>query len=256
MAPQGNLNAADFVVELSRRESTATWDVTGGIAVGNATYGHSHEQNRLLLTEPTPWAVAVEDAERVQAEAGLAHRRIEWLRGAPSDVPADPADGWSLSRTVFMELTGELVGDPGDAQLLTVEQARTALQADWRENLPDAPDEVIEHLAGRRRATEQACDVTWHGVLVDGEVASFCDLRIMSVHGELMAQIEDVVTMVEQRGHGYARNVVVHAVRTAQRAGAERIWLETDRDDWPREFYSRMGFTLTGDGTLVASRQL
>ncbi|WP_426562656.1 GNAT family N-acetyltransferase [Angustibacter sp. McL0619] len=256
MAPEGDLNAPDFVVELSRRESTRTWDVTGGIAVANPTYAHSHEQNRLLLTEPTPWTVAVADAERVQAEAGLEHRRIDWLRGAPLDVPDDPPDGWALSHDVVMELTGDLVGEPGDAQLLTYEQVRSALWTDWREHLPQVSDEVIEHLAGRRRATEKACDVTWHAVLLDGAVVSFCDLRIMAVRGELLAQIEDVVTLQAHRGHGYARNIVAHAVQAAREAGADRIWLVADRDDWPRELYSRMGFTLTGGGSVVAMRQL
>jgi GNAT superfamily N-acetyltransferase len=256
MAPEGHLNTPDFVVELSRRESTATWDVTGGIAVGNPTYAHSHEQNRLLLTEPTPWAVAVADAERVQGGAGLAHRRIDWLVEAPPDLPDDLPDGWSLAHDIVMELTGDQVDEPGPAQVLSYDAVMPALRADWRASLPDAPDEVIEHLTNRRRATERACDVTWHAVVLDGEVVSFCDLRMMAVGDELLAQVEDVVTLEPHRGHGYARNIVAHAVRTAQQAGADRIWLVADRDDWPRELYSRMGFTLTGGGSVVATRQL
>ena len=98
--------------------------------------------------------------------------------------------------------------------------------------------------------------MTWHAVVLDGEVVSFCDLRMMAVDGELMAQIEDVVTFDQHRGHGYARNIVVHAVRAAQAAGADRIWLEADADDWPREFYSRMGFVECGPTPVVAMRQL
>jgi GNAT superfamily N-acetyltransferase len=256
MAPQGDLNAPEFILELSRRESTATWDVTGGIAVANPDYAFSHEQNRLLLTEPTPWAVATSDAERVQGEAGWDHQRVDWLRGGPSDLPEDGDDGWSLSRTVFMELTAELVGAPGQAQVLPYDDIRGALRADWREQLPEVTDEVVDHLTDRRQATARACAVTWHAVVVDGAVVSFCDLRMMRVGDELLAQVEDVVTTPEHRGHGYARNIVAHAVQTAQAAGADRIWLEADRDDWPRELYSRMGFTVTGGGTVVASRQV
>jgi GNAT superfamily N-acetyltransferase len=88
----------------------------------------------------------------------------------------------------------------------------------------------------------------------DGVAAASCDLRVLDVDGVRMAQVEDVLTLESFRGKGFARAVVSHAVAAAQRVGAEVIWLEAERDDWPRELYSRMGFVVHGPEVTVATR--
>ena len=256
MAPEGHLNRApSFVVELAVRESARHEPVSGGVAVLSTDLWGSHEQNRLLLTEPVPWDVAVAEADRVLGGAGLAHRRVEWLCGRPSEVGGE---GWEVTSNVFMYLDGELdpafVGDAAAAEVVPFEQVRQALWDDWRVTLPSSSDEIIDHLVDRRRRTARACDLTWHAVMRDGMAAASCDLRVLDVGAVRMAQIEDVLTLQAFRGKGFARAVVSHAIATAQQAGAEVIWLEAERDDWPRELYSRMGFVVHGPEVTVATR--
>ncbi|GAB3590429.1 hypothetical protein GCM10027446_05130 [Angustibacter peucedani] len=245
-----------FVVALSRGEATTTSEVTGGLAVVNDVYPVSHEQNRLLLTAPTPWDVAVADAERVQGGAGLAHRRVDWLTGAPDDVTDDAvrAAGWQPSHAVFMHLDGPADASPGAARTVPWSVVRPAVLADWREALPDLDDDGVRQLADRREATARACGLSWHVVLDDEDPVSWCSLRVLDLDGERMAQVEEVMTLPSHQGRGFARNVVAHAVGAARAAGAGLVWLEADRDDWPRELYSRIGFEVRGPATTVATR--
>jgi ribosomal protein S18 acetylase RimI-like enzyme len=60
------------------------------------------------------------------------------------------------------------------------------------------------------------------------------------------AQIEDVGTLEEHRGRGYASAVVLHAVELARRAGANFIFLVADAQDWPQHLYRRLGFEPIG----------
>jgi GNAT superfamily N-acetyltransferase len=113
---------------------------------------------------------------------------------------------------------------------------------------------VANDLTDRRRRTAEVCRLSWHATLLDGEVVSFCDLRLLEVDGHLLAQVEDVTTPTAHRGHGLAGQVVAHAVHAAWAAGAELVWLEADADDWPREWYARMGFVESGGGSFNATR--
>jgi len=58
--------------------------------------------------------------------------------------------------------------------------------------------------------------------------------------------VEDVATLEEHRGQGYASAVVMRAVREAQAAGADLIFLVADDEDWPKELYERLGFEIVG----------
>jgi GNAT superfamily N-acetyltransferase len=56
------------------------------------------------------------------------------------------------------------------------------------------------------------------------------------------AQIEAVETLEEHRGRGLATAFVLAAARAAQEAGATWIFLWADAEDWPRQWYRRLGF--------------
>ena len=188
--------------------------------------------------------MAVAEAERVLGAAGVAHRRIDWLVGAPDRVDA----AWDVSHTVFMELVGDVVGGPGPAAVVPFESLRDAMREDWRGWVPDADDAELDRIVDRRLATAAACDLTWHAVLVDGEPVTWCDLRLLEVDGALVGQLDELLTLPEHRGHGYGRAALTHATLTAVAAGATSVFMEADRDDWPRDLYSRMGFVARGTG--------
>jgi GNAT superfamily N-acetyltransferase len=75
-------------------------------------------------------------------------------------------------------------------------------------------------------------------VVREGEPVSFAVLwRRGSV-----AQIEDVATLEEHRGQGLSRAVVTRALDLAYQRDAELVFLVADADDWPRDFYAKLGF--------------
>ena len=57
---------------------------------------------------------------------------------------------------------------------------------------------------------------------------------------------EDVGTLEEHRGRGYASAVVLHAAELARRAGADFVFLVADAQDWPQHLYRRLGFEPIG----------
>ena len=61
-----------------------------------------------------------------------------------------------------------------------------------------------------------------------------------------VGQVEDVSTLPDHRGRGYARAVVGTAVAASRAAGHSLTFITADEDDWPREFYARLGFELVG----------
>ena len=60
------------------------------------------------------------------------------------------------------------------------------------------------------------------------------------------AQIEDVATLVQYRGHGYASAVVMRALEEA-RQDHDFVFLTADSRDWPKELYRRLGFDSLGE---------
>ena len=58
-----------------------------------------------------------------------------------------------------------------------------------------------------------------------------------------IGQVEDVNTIEEHRGHGYAGRMRHAGLEILQDADCDLIFLESDADDWPRQLYFRLGFT-------------
>jgi ribosomal protein S18 acetylase RimI-like enzyme len=246
---------AEFRDQLAKGEATSVATVTGGHAVLNADYPASYQHNRLVLHEPVTFDLARAEADRVLGGAGLTHRRIDWV-GEPPALLDQPE--WQLDRSVFLHLPEQValtesVGAPVDlVEVLPFEDLRESILDGW---LPDMTAAVAEQLTDRSRATAKACDLTFHVVRVDDRTAAHCELRMLHLaDGTKAAQVENVVTKPAHRGNGYAKAVTAHAATSARAAGAELVWLEADRDDWPRNLYSRMGFALTDLETTTASR--
>ena len=80
---------------------------------------------------------------------------------------------------------------------------------------------------------------------MDGEVVSYTDLYTDGAD----AQIEDVGTLPEHRGRGYATAVILAAITKAREAGADFVFLVADAEDWPKELYRRLGFDELGHYT-------
>ena len=102
--------------------------------------------------------------------------------------------------------------------------------------------EVQRQLLDAKLLAARSVETRFFAVIVEGEPASWADLYL----ADGAAQVEDVATAERFRNRGYASAVVLAAVRTARKGGADLIFLVADEDDWPKDLYRRLGFDEIG----------
>jgi GNAT superfamily N-acetyltransferase len=180
-------------------------------------------------------------ADRVQGEAGLAHRRVAALDESLAKGFQDL--GWDRDRFLFMAYRGpsERVGEAPVEEvehdaLLPVREAMVR-EAPWGKD-----DETVRQILAAQARVAETGRARHFAVVVDGEIASAADL----FSDGRTAQVEDVITHLDHRGRGYASSVVLHAVEKALAEGHEFVFLVADADDWPKELYARLGFEPIG----------
>ncbi|MGW2156490.1 GNAT family N-acetyltransferase [Nonomuraea sp. NPDC001699] len=234
--------ALGFVHDFARRKAPVVTPVPGGFAVLDERYPMSHDDNRLIVWSGAPGPVLAAADERL---AGLGHRLVcvDDDRLGQEFRPAFGAAGYQHETNVVMAFHGPRPAAPAAAtERLDLAELVPVLREEWHESLPQAEEGVVEGLAARAAARPAGADlVEFHAVRApDGQVAARADLY---VH-EGVAQIENVYTGERHRGRGFARTLLTALL--AATAGAELTFLVADADDWPREFYGRLGFVPVG----------
>jgi GNAT superfamily N-acetyltransferase len=114
---------------------------------------------------------------------------------------------------------------------------REATREDGYDEATIAAIEVADLVVGRAMS-ERA----FVSLAADGSVAAIAKLYTDGVTG----QIEDVQTRHAHRGAGHAQSVVLAALEASRRSGHALTFLWADEDDWPREMYRRLGFSVIG----------
>jgi ribosomal protein S18 acetylase RimI-like enzyme len=217
-----------------------------GTAVFTPELPLRHDSNYLLV-ENLPDGISptelVEEAERVQGTAGLEHRLFLFRDAALGErfAPELVSLGWRRDHHVLMaqRRQPERVVDTRIVSEVTEAALRDARERQIR-SFPWGTPEVARQLLDAKRRIP--VDARFFAVIADGAVASYGDLYI---DGEI-AQVEDVATVPEQRGRGYASAVVLRAVEEARADGAELVFLVADAEDWPKKLYRRLGFDEIG----------
>jgi ribosomal protein S18 acetylase RimI-like enzyme len=188
----------------------------------------------------------VPDVDNLVEELRRLDRRMAFFPDSAAGerlAPAFKALGWRVDRHVIMAL--RRIPERTVETAIVREVGEESLRAPRRrllENEPWATPEVVEQLFQGKELIAKRLTMRCFGVVVDGEVVSYTDLYL---HGG-EAQIEDVGTLPEHRGRGYASAVVLAAVEEARRAGADLIFLFADAEDWPKELYRTLGFDELG----------
>ena len=189
-------------------------------------------------------------ADRLLGGLGMTHRRIVAEPAADARLrDALVARGYDAGDHLFMAHTGaapELV--PG---VIVQEVGVEAVLAATDHYLQTDPDtqygrdpRTREHLLihhrdyGPRGGAERRFAVVGDG----GSVRAWARLWR---RGDA-AQVEDVVTLAEHRGHGYGRAVVAAATRAALDDGATLLFIVADDEDWPKDLYGRLGYEAVG----------
>lgn len=220
-----------------------------GHATFNDTFHRVYDLNALQLDRALPGLTAetiAEDAERLHSAAGHVHRRVSVADPELGALLADGfrALGWQPRRFLFMAQLRE----PEDDRPLT--PARELEEAEhwdakraFMATEPEAyDDEVVAQLLEKDRLKERIIGFRRFGVDAGGTVASICELY----SDGSTAQVEDVSTREEHRGRGYARSTVLTAAAAARAEGCDFVFLVADEDDWPKDFYMKLGFDPLG----------
>jgi ribosomal protein S18 acetylase RimI-like enzyme len=212
---------------------------------------------RVVFTDELPhrldgnylWVDRYADPEELVAEAEGHDRRLIFVPDPEIGdrlAPWFARRGWRVDRHVVM---AQLRKAEREADLSVV---RELSEPDLREarrlvlrGQPWATDEVLEQIFAAKRLIGERVRARFFGAVVDGEVVSYSDLY----QDDGDAQVEDVGTLPEERGRGYASAVVLAAIEAARNDGAEFVFLVADANDWPKELYARLGFDIVGNYT-------
>jgi ribosomal protein S18 acetylase RimI-like enzyme len=201
-----------------------------------------------LLVDPGVDATVSElalEAESVQAPARLEHRKInvEDELGARL-APGFRRRGWTVHEYLVMTLPGEV--EPADVSS-TVEVDAEQLVPVWRHGMrqwhPD--DNTVRQLVEAQLARRDAVDVRYFAARAEDRIAAYCEL--FSADG--IGQVESVMCLEKYRGRGLGKAVTARAAAESVAAGHDLTFLIADADDWPKEFYRRLGFSDTGGRT-------
>jgi len=184
------------------------------------------------------------EAERIQGDAGLSHRRVN-VDDRPAAERLSPAFGrlgYAPERFVIMahRRRPDHDVDAAGVQEVDWDVMRPARERQIASQPWGADPRVVQQLLAKQELTAQGTRTRYFAALVDGAVASSCELRS---EGDT-AQVETVETLPEFRQRGLSRAVAGAALRAA--AGYAFVFLVTDAEDWPQHYYRRLGFEPVG----------
>ena len=182
----------------------------------------------------------------IEAEAARLDRRMLFMPDPELGeriVPYFEERGWRVNRVTVMAQQRE---PQREANLSLVEEVAEEDLRPPREQLnagqPWGSPEVMAELFAGKHLIGSLMEARFFAVRIAGEVVGYTDLYQDGPE----AQVEDVGTLPEHRGRGYATAVVLAAIGAARERGAEFVFLVADREDWPKELYGQLGFDELG----------
>jgi len=217
-----------------------------GRALINQRLNRVHDVNFLIANRVEDADASDLDAvaERIQGAAGLSHRRVN-----VDDAPAADRLSTGFRRLAYTPERFVIMAHRRrpDQQVDTA----AVREVDWELMRPAREQEItsqpwgtdpvtVQQILAKQELTAQGTRTQYFAAMVDGRVVSSCELRS---EGDT-AQVETVETLPEFRKRGFSRAVASTALRAA--AGYAFVFLVTDEDDWPQQFYRRLGFDRIG----------
>jgi ribosomal protein S18 acetylase RimI-like enzyme len=224
----------------------------GGTAVLDPGLPDTWDLNFLRLEEPwdgdpTAFVETVDDATRAFGMR-TSVVRVRHAEEAERLGPALAEAGYVRDGLVYMALR-KPSGEPAPAvevRELSFEDARPHrrehLSVPWRSGEENRYPTLVDQLLDLEARAGKVVSDRWFAV-ADGEaLVAMC--RLLSRDG--IGQVEDVSTLPEHRGRGHARAVIDAALAASKAAGHDLTFISAHEEDWPREFYGRLGFELVG----------
>lgn len=222
-------------------------EIEGGWAIVTPSLPLVWSLNEIRLVRPVAPQTALDLADKHLADVPYRHLLAEDELGQALEHPLR-TKAFAVEHEVVMAIVDRpdqtssrspapQVIEVDEQALLPIE--RRWLQEDERITTADAISQLLDAgLREGRALGERQFGIAGEG----GELAAMTKLR---ADGHT-AQVEDVYTVPEARGRGFARTLVAHAVGVAQRAGNDVVLIVADDDDWPKHLYARVGFRPVG----------
>ena len=226
---------------LFERSTSRAEPFAHGIAFFTPAHPSKWDLNLLLVEDASGTSAEqlLAEAERLQAPAGLRHRKIEVQSGGDALVDGFVAAGWSAERVVVMLLRPG-ADQRGEAAAPVREVGYTAvrgLMEQWYGESMSAAE--ARDLGDADADTALTSGTRFFLAERDGEPAACC-LLLASDHA--VGQVEEVYTAKPHRGAGLASAVIRSAIVAALERGDDPIMIMADADDWPQRLYERLGF--------------
>jgi GNAT superfamily N-acetyltransferase len=218
--------------------------IPAGLIVNTPSLPAVWAANQLRVTEPISFRELVELAEENLPGPDYLDIALEDQKTGPARERTFRRGGWKVQRDLLMTLSRapERVADTGIAVEVSEDESME-LMGRWYAEDPGPTamghDQLVEYTRRESRVHGDQLLGVRDG---DGQVVAMTKLRS---HGRA-AQVEDVYTVPEARGRGYARALVSRAIELARDAGAELIFITADDEDWPKLLYARIGFRPLG----------
>jgi GNAT superfamily N-acetyltransferase len=156
------------------------------------------------------------------------------------------ANGWKVDRNVTMVLVREPERDVDTGVVLEPdEEEALALMTRW-----SAEDPELKLSGDPLRQVVEFTRLEWRArsavrLGVRGENGELAAITALFSDG-VIAQVEDVYTVPEERGRGHARAALTCATSLALAAGHELTFIVADDDNWPKRLYAQIGFEPVG----------
>jgi GNAT superfamily N-acetyltransferase len=218
--------------------------IAAGLRLSTPSLPTVWSANQLRITEAVAFEDLVQLADGQLPQPGYVDIAVEDQVTGGAVEPAFRAAGWKVERDVVMVLsespdrpadTGVVV-DAGEDELMDL------MDRWYAEDPGPSATERLELLDYNRRETAVHGDRMLGVRSSDGELVAMTRLR--SDGGT--AQVEDVYTVPEARGRGYARALVSRAAELARADGVRLTFIVADDNDWPKLLYGRIGFRPVG----------
>jgi ribosomal protein S18 acetylase RimI-like enzyme len=235
-----------FDNRLAQAQATDVVDLSWGFAVLQKEFPLSEHHNRITVTSAAPAADVLATAEEILGGASLRHRYVCVDDDLGLALSADfVAAGYEHETIVTMVYSGSEVEPAAhEVRAVSLDTLRPALIRDWRIIIPDATDEHLGQLADRTALYARGAELTLLAVYDGDEIVAHADLYVDRVDG--IAQFENLATHHDFRHRGYGDALIRDALRRGREAGSELSFLTADLNDWPREWYQRLGYVDAG----------
>lgn len=240
-----DLSRADaFDRRLTERLSTDVVPFAGGVAYLDREFPRRFSANFLWVDDAgtAPVEHWIREADRILGANGFRHRTVVFHEPAAVERMAFgfAEHGYVLDRGILMVQRGEpeRVHDVAQVEEVAFEEARSLIEEVTRREPYATDDETVQMLTDYRGKLALTIGARFFMARVDGRPAGACELY---VDGD-EAQVESVDTLQEFRGRGLASAFVLRAAAEGRAAGAEWVHLWADADDWPQQWYARLGF--------------